>query len=451
MSATDLSISDAGRALREGRLTARALLEAHLTRIDRLEPQVRAFVHLDRNVSLAAADIADSETAGGRYRGPLHGIPFAVKDLIDVALMPTRCGSRAQQANVPRTSAAIVDLLVAAGAVPLGKVATYEYALTGPSFDGANPPARNPWNVAHVTGGSSSGSAAAVAAGLVRFAIGTDTGGSVRSPAAYCGVVGLKPTRGQLPLDGVFPLSPSLDHVGIICASVADAAIVQSILAPASNANTALDAGARDLSVGYARGWFAEDPAVSPAVVELMDDAVAVLSMLGARISMVALPDYSLAEAAGAVLIHAEALEVHREVLGPHWADYGRQARQSLSAGIALSPTDVARARSHALRFADEVDALLSAHDVIVMPTTLTTAPPLSVSENEESVWTPMRTLPFNLTGHPAMSVPMGFAGGLPLGLQIIGRKGCEVMVCRVGAAFEAATDHAAQRPYLPD
>jgi aspartyl-tRNA(Asn)/glutamyl-tRNA(Gln) amidotransferase subunit A len=449
MSPADLPLPEAARALRQGALSARDLIATHLDRIARRDGDVRAFVHLDREAALAAASAADAALAAGTDLGPLHGIPFAVKDLIDVAGMPTRCGSRASPTGPAAAHAAVVTRLVAAGAVPFGKVATYEYALTGPSFDGPTPPPRNPWSAGHATGGSSSGAAAAVAAGLVRVALGTDTGGSVRSPAAWCGVVGLKPSRGLLPMAGVVPLSPGLDHLGVLAASVPEAASVLDALAPETGAAGALGLGVAGLSVGYARDWVADDPAASPAVVRALDDAAAALSMAGARIVPVGMPDYALSEAAGAVILHAEALKVHT-VLASRWQDYGRQARQSLSAGVGLTPQDMARAWRQGHRIAGEIDAILARHDVILTATTLTAAPALPSPPAEETAWSPMRTLPFNLTGHPAISVPMGFDGGLPLGLQIIGRRGDEASVCRVGAAFEAATGHGAARPYLP-
>jgi aspartyl-tRNA(Asn)/glutamyl-tRNA(Gln) amidotransferase subunit A len=280
-------------------------------------------------------------------------------------------------------------------------------------------------------------------------ALGTDTGGSVRSPAAWCGVVGFKPTRGLLPLDGVFPLSPGLDHLGVLAATVPEAATLLEALAPGSGAAGALGLGVDGLRIGYARDWVADDPAAAPAVVRALDDAAAALSMLGAQVALIEMPDYALAEAAGAVILHAEALKAH-PALATRWQDYGRQARQSLSAGVGLTPQDVARAWRRADRLRDEIDAILARHDVILTATTLTAAPELPSPPAEETAWSPMRTLPFNLTGHPAISVPMGFDGGLPLGLQIVGRRGDEAMVCRVAAAFEAATGHAAARPYLP-
>ena len=246
------------------------------------------------------------------------------------------------------SDATVVARLRAAGAVILGKLATYEFALVGPTFDGPAPPAVNPWNPEHVTGGSSSGSAAAVAAGLLRIAIGTDTGGSVRSPATWCGVVGLKPTFGRIDRTGVFPLSPSLDHLGPVAASVAEAALAFDAIAdPAPAATKAAAWLGRDIAglrIGYARAWFADAPGLDPRVLAAVDDAVAALSLLGARITEVAMPDYDRFEAAGKTILDAEAFGVHRATLASSPDGYGRSARASLLEGAEVDAAALAAA-----------------------------------------------------------------------------------------------------------
>jgi aspartyl-tRNA(Asn)/glutamyl-tRNA(Gln) amidotransferase subunit A len=451
MTAPDLPIPEAAARLRDGSLTAVALTQAHLARVAARDPAIHAFVALDAEAALAAAAEADRALAEGRDLGPLHGIPIAVKDLLDIAGLPTACGSRLRADAAPAAAdAAVVARLRAAGAVILGKVATYEFALVGPSFDGPAPPAVNPWSPDHVTGGSSSGSAAAVAAGLVRASIGTDTGGSIRSPAAYCGVVGLKPTRGRVPTSGVFPLSPSLDHVGPLAASVAEAALTLDAIADPGPEPAAARLG-RDLAglrIAYARDWFATDPALMPGVLEAVDAAVSQLSLLGARIAEVALLDYALFEAAGSVILDAEAFAQHRANLATHPSGYGRAAFAALLPGACLDASDVAEARRAAARLRQRLDAEVFAHhDALVTVTTLTTAPLVAPYREGLAGWTPMRTLPFDVTGHPALSVPAGFVGGLPVGLQVVGPAGAEALICQAGHAFELSTDHAAQRP----
>jgi aspartyl-tRNA(Asn)/glutamyl-tRNA(Gln) amidotransferase subunit A len=447
----DLPIPEAAARLRDGSLTAVALAEAHVARIAALEPRLYAFVMLTAEAALAAAAEADRELAQGLDRGPLHGIPVAVKDLIDVAGLPTVCGSRSRQgAAVADADAAVVARLRQAGAVLIGKLATYEFGLVGPTFDGPTPPAANPWSPDRVTGGSSSGSAAAVAAGMLRATLGTDTGGSIRSPAAYCGVVGLKPTRGRVPFAGVFPLAPPLDHVGPIARTVAEAALTLDAIADpnAPPATARLRRDIAGLRIAYARDWFADDPALDPGVLAATDDAVSQLSLLGARIAEVALPDYRLFEAAGTVILEAEAFEVHRAALADDPAGYGRAAFAGLLPGACLEPADLAEARRAGAALARAIDAeIFARHDALVTVTTLTPAPPVAPYSEGLVGWSPMRTLPFNLTGHPTLSIPAGFVGGLPVGVQIVGPAASEALICQIGDAFELSTDHAVQRP----
>ena len=453
----DRPLPELGRRLRDGRLTSRALTDAHLARIAARDPGAGAFVHVCADRARELAERADAELAAGTDRGPLHGVPFAVKDLFDTAGIVTTYGSRRRAAHVPDADAALVARALDAGAVLLGKLATYEYALDGPTFDGAHPPPRNPWDPARVTGGSSSGSAAAVAAGLVRFALGTDTGGSVRSPACHCGVVGLKPSFGALPLDGCQPLSPSLDHAGVIAATVEEAGIAFEALAdgphgrspgppgPPAGSGAGSASGEGDglagLRIGYARSWFADDPALEPEVLVAMDAAASLLSLLGARVALVELPDYAPLEALGARLMSAEAFRTHRDALAGGGHGYGRRARAALLAGRDLSVADRDAALDAAAglrRLLD--DGPLAAHDALLTVGTLAPAPTFAELTGEVPVWTPMRTLPFNLTGHPALAVPIDLVDGLPVGMQLVGRAGDEALLCRIGTGFERAT-----------
>lgn len=446
MNPADLSISEAGAQLRDGRLSAVGLAEAHLRRIAERDGAYHAFVTVTSERALEDAGRADRELGEGLDRGPLHGIPVALKDLIDTAGIRTTSGSRQFLDNVPAADAAVVSRLAEAGAVLLGKTMTYEFALVGPSFDLPFEAARNPWNTDHITGGSSSGSAAAVAGGLVRTSIGTDTGGSIRSPASYCGVVGLKPSYERVSRTGVFPLSPSLDHVGPISASVADAALTLDAISDAGAASRLGEdiAGRR---IGYARNWFAHAAETDPAVLAAMDDAASALSLLGARIEEVDLPDYDLFEAAGAVILQAEALEVHQRMLAERPERYGRLAYQNLLTGLVLEPADVALARRAAVELGRQLQDMLGGFDALVTVNTMSPALPFSAFDGVNSVWTHMRTFPFNVTGNPVLAVPIGFSNGLPLGMQIVGRLGDEAGICMIGAAFERSTDHSAQRP----
>ena len=323
--------------------------------------------------------------------------------------------------------------------------------MVGPDLTLPEPPARNPWNTDHITGGSSSGSASAVAGGLVRAALGTDTGGSIRSPSAYCGCVGLKPSYDRVSRAGAFPLSPSLDHTGPLAATVAEAALVLDAITEAPGqwrpASAQLTRGARGLRIGYARDWFAGDPQAAPALICAMDDAAAQLSMLGASIALIQLPDYPAYEAAGSVILHAEALAQHRDLMRDHLARYGRPVLQCLAFGAAIDSEDLAAARAAQTSLRAAMLAAIEGHDLIITATTLTPALPFAAFDGEKAVWTPMRTIALNVTGQPVLSVPIGFDGGLPLGMQIIGRHGDEDLICAAGHAFEQGTDHSVQRP----
>lgn len=453
----DLTITEAAARLREGTLSSVALTQAHLDRIAERDGVYHAFLHVDAEDALVQAARADEALGRGEDWGPFHGIPLAIKDLFDTAAMPTTYGSDLHAGHIPAEDAEVVRRLKAAGAVLIGKLETYEFAMVGPVFDRSFPPAVNPWDVSRCTGGSSSGSAAAVAGGLVRTTIGSDTGGSVRSPACYCGVVGFKPSYGRISTAGVFPLSPSLDHVGIISASVAEAALTFDAIANPDDGMGMAAATARlgqslaGLRIGYARDWFADDPETLPALREAVDTAASMLSLLGARIEEVTLPTAVDFEDVGAVIIHAEAFEVHRRQLAASGDRYSRKVFQNIASGLCLTSDELTRARQAAVRLRARLDRTVFSHfDAILTATTLTAAIRFADFAGEAARWTPMRTIAFNVTGHPALSVPCGFAGGLPLGLQLIGRTGDEAILCQIGHAYEQATDFAAVKPPRP-
>ena len=426
----DLTVAEAGRALRGG-LTAEVLLRAHLERIAERDGEIGAFVHLAGDAALAAAARVDAERAAGVDRGPLHGIPFAVKDVVDVEGWPVRRGSAVFAGRIAdRTARCVLDM-VAAGAIPLGLVATYELATVGPDPGALYPPARNPRDPSRITGGSSSGSAAAVAGGLVRIAIGTDTAGSIRGPAAYCGAVGLKPTHGRLSLEGVMPLAPSLDVVGPMGARVGD---VAAAFAALSGTPPPADTGISGTTLAHARNWCRED--AHAALLPTMDGAASILSMAGARIAPTALPPYARVEAAAAAVLFAE----QRASMSAALEDGGRLVGPMALASLSTPPPsadELNRARRVIAAFDAAIEEVLAGADALILPTVMTPAPPVSAFANGAAAWTPMRTIPFSATGHPAVSVPMTRAEGLPLGLQIVGRRGGEWTILALAAAFE--------------
>lgn len=445
----DLSLFEQGKRLRDGRLTSVALVKAHVERIKTRDAAYRAFYVVTAERALAEAAEADAELAAGQDRGPLHGIPVAVKDLIDMAGVPTTADAPGRATAIAQADAEVVERLRAAGAVLLGKLATYEWGTVGPDRGGLFPPARNPWSLDHITGGSSSGGAAAVAGGLLRTTIGTDTGGSLRGPAFYCGVVGLKPTYGAVPNGGVLPMSESMDHVGPMSATVGEAAVTLDVVAGLSGEASAarlLGRSIAGLRVGYARNWFANDPQTMQPVLAAMDAALSTLSELGAVVEEIELPDYYAIEVAAAAILHKESFDHHAAELRDHPEAYGRRAFLSLAAGVAVTPNELAAARMAGAGFRAGVDTLLDRHDAIVTVGALTTAL-LAAPFEKEAVWTPMRTIGFNVSGHPVLALPVGFHDGLPIGMQIIGRHHDEARIVQIGDAFERATDHAVQRP----
>ncbi len=440
-----LSIAEAGAAFRAGKLKAAQLAEAQLARIEKLNPTIRAFVAVTSDQAMSAANQADADFAAGIDRGLMQGIGFSVKDIIDMRGLPTKCGSHNQPDTPAEQDADIVAQLCEAGAVPLGKIATYEYALVGPSFDGPSPPPVNPWNACHITGGSSSGSAAAVASGMVRCAIGTDTGGSIRGPAAYCGVVGLKPTYGTISRKGVFPLAADLDTVGPIAASVSDAALMAEAMGVPATAK--LGQPAKGLRIGFARDWFAIDPATSPDVLAAIDAAMSDFSLAGMYVELISLPDYTEMEAIGITLLQYQAYALHHiKITG---GKYGSQAIDTIVSGQNISSNEFTKARTEAKRLRTEIAKTLSQYDAIATANVLSPAPLFSDFVADHAVWTPMRTLPFNVTGHPVLALPIGFSKGLPLGMQLIGADHSEAVLCQIGNAFERVTDHSTERPLL--
>jgi aspartyl-tRNA(Asn)/glutamyl-tRNA(Gln) amidotransferase subunit A len=451
--AADLSISEAGKKLRDGSLTSLALTRAVLARIAERDTDYLSFYVVMAERALDSARNADAELAAGKDRGPLHGIPVGIKDMIDVADVTTTAGSVSRKDNVPSANAALVDRLVEGGAIVVGKLATYEWGTVGPAYDTLYPPARNPWSLEHITGGSSSGCAAAVAGGLLRTTIGSDTGGSVRGPAAYCGIVGLKPTFGLVPTAGTLGMSPSMDHEGPMSATSAEAALTLDVIAARSGNESAaryLGQDIRGLRIGCARNWFASDRQSHPAVIAAMDEAISTLSELGAVIEQIELPDYYAIEVAAAAVLHYEGFRGHARELAEKPEGFGRKTFQSIVAGAAITEAEYQEAKRAGAAFRDAIDRdVFARFDALVTAGTLTPALPVALF-GEGSVWTPMRTIGFNISGHPALMLPMGFHDGLPLGMQIVGPHYGEARICQIGDAFERATDFSAQKPPHP-
>jgi aspartyl-tRNA(Asn)/glutamyl-tRNA(Gln) amidotransferase subunit A len=459
------SVSALGSALRRGDLSARALAEHTLERIAQVDPLIHSFVRVTEERALADADRADAELAAGRDRGPLHGIPYALKDIIATAGIPTTCNSKLLLDNVPHEDAAAEARMRAGGGVLVGKVNTAEFALGGPGFDLPFPPARNPWNPDHFTGGSSAGSAAAVSAGLVRVALGSDTGGSIRSPAFNCGVVGLKPTYGLVSRRGLYPLSYSLDHCGSLSWSVEDAALTLNVIAgfdprdpssvdvPADDYTTGLHRGVAGLRVGYARELFAGLRGISPEVVAAVDRTAETLTRLGAVVTEIQLPDFDLFKACARIIMLAEAYAIHEDTLRTRPLDYGRYTYQRIAPAVTLSAADLVQAMRLRRELTVATNRAMRSVDVLLTNTGLAPAAPFADFPED---WPPpshavsVQTPTFNVTGNPALALPTGFSSlGLPLGVQIVGRPFEECTVLRVAAALERDSGTTQRRPAL--
>jgi len=459
----ELSIAEAGKALRAGTLTSVALTQHALARIGALDPLIHAFVLVTKERALADAERADRELKSGIDKGPLHGIPYALKDIYNTAGIRTTCHSRLLLDHVPREDSVVEAKLRAGGAVLLGKLATHEFAFGGPSFDLPFPPARNPWNLDHFTGGSSSGSGAAVAAGLTRMAMGSDTGGSIRGPAFYCGVVGLKPTYGRVSRRGVFPLSYTLDHCGPLTWTVEDTALTMQVIAghdaedpasadvPAGDFTAGLGQDLTGLKLAYPRSFFAESEGMTGETLASLDAAAQQVANLGATIAEITLPAFDIFNSCGRVILASEAYAIHEEELLKRPLDYGAYTYMRMMAGATLSASDLVQA----LRLRRELTALvnsevLGTHDAIITANGMSPAPRFDAFDPKIPPKMTLQTMPFNVTGNPVLAIPNGFArSGLPLGMQIVGRAFDEATVLRIGAAYEAATGWMDKRPEL--
>ena len=450
MNTQDLSIAEMGRLLRSRAVTAETLARDALARVAARDPALRAFILVTEDRALADARRADDELKSGRDRGPFHGIPYALKDIYDTAGIRTTCHSKLRIDNVPKEDSVAAARLREAGGVLLGKLATHEFAIGGPSFDLPFPPSRNPWNVDHVTGGSSSGSATAIASRMVRMAMGSDTGGSIRGPAAWCGLVGIKPTYGRVSRRGVFPLSWTLDHIGPLSRNVEDSAITLQVLAghdakdpasanvPVPDYRVDLEKGVAGLRIGVPRAFFATASATTQEVVAGIDRTAAQLRAAGATVDDIQLPDYALFAAVGRVIMMAEAFAIHEADMQKRLLDYGEITAGRFILGAAITAADLLHAQRARRELTDAVNAALTRYDALLTLSALNTAPRFDQQTDAMSSASPMQTIPFNVTGHPAMSVPVGLArDGLPIGVQITGRAFGEAMVFRIGRAVE--------------
>jgi aspartyl-tRNA(Asn)/glutamyl-tRNA(Gln) amidotransferase subunit A len=456
-----LSIAEAGRLLESREVSPVELVDASLARIEALDGKLNAFVTLMADEARKEAKEAAGEIANGRYRGPLHGIPVGLKDIFDVAGVRTTAASAVPREGVPEIDSECTKRLRDAGAIILGKLNLHEIALGATGIVSAHGPARNPWNTERITGGSSSGSGAAVASGELFAAMGTDTGGSIRIPAALCGIVGIKPTFGRVSRRGLMPLSWSLDHAGPLTRTVEDAAVVLQTIAgydpgdPASSRELSHDYlaglrnGVKGLRIGVSEQYFGSN--LPEEVATTFREALKVLEGLGAEVREITPPYMNELPGAVAAIMLPEAFAFHELLLREHADKYNEEVRFRLELGANYSAAQYV----NALRFRELVveawrDEIFSTVDIVATPGTMVAARPIDVSDLSTTYSLIRFTNPFNLLGAPAISVPCGFNDeGLPLGLQLVGHWYDEATVLRAAYAYERATDWHTRRPPL--
>jgi aspartyl-tRNA(Asn)/glutamyl-tRNA(Gln) amidotransferase subunit A len=457
----DLTLAEASALVRTRKLSPLEYTESLLVRTDALEPQLDSYITRTSDAAREAARAAEAEIARGNWRGPLHGIPFAVKDIYDTAGVLTSGHSRTCIDRVPGRDATAVARLRAAGAVLMGKLATHEFAHGGPSFDLPWPPARNPWNTAHFTGGSSSGSGAALAAGLVPVSLGSDTGGSIRGPAGLCGIAGLKPTYGLVSRAGVLPNSYSYDHCGPMARTSEDCALILNAIAgydPADPASAqrhpgdfaaGIDLGVKGLRIGVIRHFWETDLTVNVELPPALEAAISIFRELGAVVEDVTLRPLQSYSDVKIVTAESELFSLHLPELIARPGEFGQDFRARSLAACLFTGEDYVRASRERRAILAEMRPLYRRYDLFL--TANTSAAPRLDRHETLSFWTrPNLTSPFNCTGGPALAVLCGFTReGLPLSMQIAGRPFDDARVLRAGHAFERATSLYRRRPLL--
>jgi aspartyl-tRNA(Asn)/glutamyl-tRNA(Gln) amidotransferase subunit A len=453
------TVREVGARFRKRELSPVELTSALLARIERLDKTLHSFVTVTAEQALVDARAAEAAFRRGADTSPLLGIPVAYKDIYATRGVRTTAGSAVLADWVPEKDATCVTRLRRAGTVILGKLITHEFAL-GIQFPGHRfPAARNPWNLAHIPGGSSSGSGAALAAGLVFGALGSDTGGSIRGPASFSGIVGLKPTYGRVSRAGVVTLSWSLDHTGPMARTVEDCAYLLQALAgldpadptssraPVGDYLGSLRQGVRGLRIGVPRTYFFEG--IDSEVEAAFEQALATLRNLGAMIRDVEIPSIHAVPAFMAILL-SEAFAYHERDLRERPELYGDVLREKLLAGALITGAEYVQAQRLRAKLETDMAEIMKTVDVLATPTTPTPAPPFSMVLDPDFPFPRSNMAPFNMTGLPALALPCGFStDGLPLSLQIAGRPFDEATVLRVGHTYEQATDWHTRRPHI--
>ena len=419
------TLHEAAAAVRAGGSTPLELVDECLANIDRWESKVRAWVFVDRDYARAEAERLTGELKSGHYRGALHGMPLAVKDIFDVFDWPTAAGSELWKNSIARQDCEVVRRLRDAGAVFLGKTVTTQYA----SFD--PPVTRNPWNLSRTPGGSSSGSAAALATSMCLGALGSQTGGSITRPASYCGVAGLKPTFGRVPLEGIVPLAPSMDHPGPMARCVRDLGLIFDVIADPCPGSSSQETS--PFALVRVHGLFRD--LAQPSVQAAMDEVTSKLQAAGAKVTESALPaGFADVVARHRIVMAVESAQFHKVRLERHPEDYKPNIRKLLEEGLACSAVEYAETKEHQRRLQEQTQAMLAAGTILLTPATTDPAPDAATTGN------PAFNSPWSYTGLPTVSLPTGqFADGLPLAIQLVGARGSEASLLGVGEWCEQA------------
>lgn len=457
-----LTIAEAAKLLAAKKLSPVELTQSCLQRVHALDATLHAFVLLTEERALHDARAAEAAIMKDGPKTPLHGIPIGLKDIVDTAGIPTTCQSAILQDNVPDADATCATMLAAAGSVLMGKLTTHEFADGGPSFDLPKPPAANPWNPEHFTAGSSSGTGAAVASGMILCGIGTDTGGSIRGPAALCGIAGIKPTYGLVSRAGVAPAAFSLDHIGPMAWTAEDCALMLQAIAghdprdpasatqPIPDYTALLGTSLKDVRIGIIRHFHEQDYPATEPTVNAINDAVARFRDLGAEITEVTLSPLQDWHACGSLISITERASAYEEWARTRLGDFSDRVQRRLMLGALVSGVDYVQAVRRRQELRAELKAAMAELDVVITVGAVGEAPKLDTVAHWDMFATPSFTMPFNVAGYPAISVCSGFGpNGLPLSLQIVGKPFQEAKVFQVADSYEKATNFRSQRPAM--
>ena len=456
------TIAEAAKQIAAKQLSPVELTKECLARTHAHNDTLHAFLLLTEERALAEAHAAEQRMMSGALKGKLDGIPIAHKDIYNTAGLRTTAHSKLLEHNVPTEDSRVVQLWAEAGAVMMGKLATHEFAMGGPSFDLPWPPARNPWNPEHFTAGSSSGTGAAVAAGMVLGGTGSDTGGSIRGPAALCGLAGIKPTYGLCSRAGVLPLSYTLDHTGPLAWTSEDCALLLQAMAghdpndpasanrPTPDFTALLGKGVKGMRIGVARTFFESDNRVNDATRAAINAALDQFTAMGAEVRDVDLSPMADYHACGFLILVAEAYALHEPWLKSRFNDYGESFRDRIALGAFIRGADYIAAIRKRRALCLELKAAMADLDILVSAAAVSEAPKITEVPKWATLDRPSFTMPFNVTGSPAISICTGFgAGGLPLSMQLIAKPFAEPVLFQAAHAYETATDWRSKRPAL--